>query len=216
VTLKKQNKTNTTTKQNKKNTMSLSSTSNSLIQTKSLIQQQPHSSLTNQSSFPIGLKPKPNHKPKPNSIVAVHAAEPAKNPVVTEKPSKQPQPTTIPRNVASTKWTIDSWKSKKALQLPEYPNQEELESVLKTLDDFPPIVFAGEARTLEEHLGDAAMGNAFLLQGGDCAESFKEFNANNIRDTFRIILQMSVVMMFGGQMPVIKVTPKSFLVIKSL
>lgn len=66
-------------------------------------------------------------------------------------------------------------------------------------------MFAGEARTLEEHLGEAAMGNAFLLQGGDCAESFKEFNANNIRDTFRIILQMSVVMMFGGQMPVIKV-----------
>lgn len=66
-------------------------------------------------------------------------------------------------------------------------------------------MFAGEARTLEEHLGEAALGNAFLLQGGDCAESFKEFNANNIRDTFRIILQMSVVMMFGGQVPVIKV-----------
>jgi len=149
-------------------------------------------------------------KPKPGSILAVHAAEPAKNPVITEKPSK-PQPTTIPRN-ASIKWTIDSWKSKKALQLPEYPNQEDLESVLKTLDAFPPIVFAGEARTLEEHLGEAAMGNAFLLQGGDCAESFKEFNANNIRDTFRIILQMSVVMMFGGQMPVIKVTTLNYVI----
>ena len=66
-------------------------------------------------------------------------------------------------------------------------------------------MFAGEARSLEEKLAQAAMGNAFLLQGGDCAESFKEFNANNIRDTFRVILQMSVVLMFGGQMPVIKV-----------
>lgn len=80
-----------------------------------------------------------------------------------------------------------------------------LESVLKTLQTFPPIVFAGEARRLEEKLGQAAMGYAFLLQGGDCAESFKEFNANNIRDTFRVILQMGVVLMFGGQMPIIKV-----------
>ncbi|KAL0325175.1 UNVERIFIED_CONTAM: Phospho-2-dehydro-3-deoxyheptonate aldolase 1, chloroplastic [Sesamum radiatum] len=66
-------------------------------------------------------------------------------------------------------------------------------------------MFAGEARSLEEYLSEAAMGNGFLLQGGDCAESFKEFNANNIRDTFRILLQMGVVLMFGGQMPVIKV-----------
>ena len=81
----------------------------------------------------------------------------------------------------------------------------ELESVLKTIESFPPIVFAGEARSLEEKLAEAAMGNAFLLQGGDCAESFKEFNANNIRDTFRVLLQMGVVLMFGGQMPVVKV-----------
>lgn len=77
--------------------------------------------------------------------------------------------------------------------------------MLKTIESFPPIVFAGEARSLEERLADAAVGKAFLLQGGDCAESFKEFNANNIRDTFRILLQMGVVLMFGGQMPVIKV-----------
>jgi 3-deoxy-D-arabino-heptulosonate 7-phosphate (DAHP) synthase class II len=73
------------------------------------------------------------------------------------------------------------------------------------VEAFPPIVFAGEARTLEERLAEAAMGRAFLLQGGDCAESFKEFNANNIRDTFRVLLQMSVVLMFGGQMPIVKV-----------
>lgn len=132
-------------------------------------------------------------------ISAVHSADSsaAKTPIV---PVGVETKTAIPR-----KWGLDSWKSKKALQLPEYPNREELESVLKTLDDFPPIVFAGEARSLEERLGEAAMGNAFLLQGGDCAESFKEFNANNIRDTFRILLQMGAVLMFGGQMPVIKV-----------
>lgn len=76
---------------------------------------------------------------------------------------------------------------------------------MKSLEEFPPLVFAGEARSLEEKLGEAALGRAFLLQGGDCAESFKEFNANNIRDTFRVLLQMGVVLMFGGQMPVVKV-----------
>lgn len=105
----------------------------------------------------------------------------------------------------SSNWAPDSWKSKKALQIPVYPNKEELDSVLKTLGSFPPLIFAGEARKLEERLADAAVGKAFLLQGGDCAESFKEFNANNIRDTFRVLLQMGVVLTFGGQMPIIKV-----------
>ncbi|XP_022141990.1 phospho-2-dehydro-3-deoxyheptonate aldolase 2, chloroplastic-like [Momordica charantia] len=127
-----------------------------------------------------------NRSPKP--ISAVHAAGPSK--------SKSPSP---------TQWSPDSWKTKRALQLPEYPDQAMLDSVLQTLESFPPVVFAGEARTLEERLALAAVGKAFLLQGGDCAESFKEFNANNIRDTFRVLLQMSVVLMFGGQMPVIKV-----------
>lgn len=131
----------------------------------------------------------------------MHAADPTKTPAAvltcTPKPSTPPS--------SQPKWTIDSWKSKKALQLPEYPNEADLESVLKTLEAFPPIVFAGEARHLEERLAEAAMGKAFLLQGGDCAESFKEFSAVNIRDTFRILLQMSVVLMFGGQVPIIKV-----------
>ncbi|KAF8103530.1 hypothetical protein N665_0188s0461 [Sinapis alba] len=108
-------------------------------------------------------------------------------------------------SLAKSKWSPETWKAKNALQQPEYPDQTELDSVLKTIEAFPPIVFAGEARLLEERLGQAAMGEAFLLQGGDCAESFKEFNANNIRDTFRIILQMGAVLMFGGQVPVIKV-----------
>ncbi|KAL9687181.1 hypothetical protein QQ045_031579 [Rhodiola kirilowii] len=143
-------------------------------------------------------------KPRSNrSISAVHAADPAHNPVAAKNGSAQT--VTPPKPAATGKWSLESWKTKKALQLPEYPNEEEVKAVLKTLEDFPPIVFAGEARSLEERLGEAAMGNAFLLQGGDCAESFKEFNANNIRDTFRILLQMGVVLMFGGQMPVIKV-----------
>ena len=130
-----------------------------------------------------------------NPISAVHAADPSKSSKSTSQTSSIP----------SRSWTIDGWKSKKALQLPEYPDQVELDSVIKTLETFPPIVFAGEARSLEEKLGQAAMGKAFLLQGGDCAESFKEFNANNIRDTFRVLLQMSVVLMFGAQMPIVKV-----------
>ncbi|KAI4317286.1 hypothetical protein L6164_025168 [Bauhinia variegata] len=154
---------------------------------------QPH-----QPSLPF-VSAKRAHQPRPlQRIAAVHAAEPAKN--VATKPST----TSPPPAPASGKWALDSWKSKKALQLPEYPDKDELESVLKTIESFPPIVFAGEARNLEERLAEAAMGNAFLLQGGDCAESFKEFSANNIRDTFRVLLQMGAVLMFGGQMPVIK------------
>ncbi|KAI7730324.1 hypothetical protein M8C21_016329, partial [Ambrosia artemisiifolia] len=147
-------------------------------------------------------------------ILAVHSPDPSKpstdkSSLSSSKPSSPATAatasTTTPKLSSSTKWSVDSWKTKKALQLPEYPDQTELDSVLQTLDSFPPIVFAGEARHLEERLAEAAMGNAFLLQGGDCAESFKEFNANNIRDTFRVILQMAAVLMFGGQMPVIKV-----------
>ncbi|CAA2987582.1 phospho-2-dehydro-3-deoxyheptonate aldolase 2, chloroplastic-like [Olea europaea subsp. europaea] len=104
------------------------------------------------------------------------------------------------------KWSLDSWKSKPAWQLPEYPDKDSLESVLETIESFPPIVFAGEARSLEEKLGQAALGNAFLLQGGDCAESFREFNVDKVRDTFIVLLQMSLVLMFGGQVPVIKVS----------
>jgi len=154
-------------------------------------------------------------------VRAVHAAEPSKNPgVVVPAAAKASSPTTVaPENDAApapaparapAKWAVDSWRTKKALQLPEYPNPAELEAVLKTIEAFPPIVFAGEARHLEERLADAAMGRAFLLQGGDCAESFKEFNSNNIRDTFRVLLQMSAVLMFGAQMPVVKVVQNRF------
>ncbi|KAM7520791.1 hypothetical protein LguiB_019753 [Lonicera macranthoides] len=169
---------------------------------------------THQSS--LSTNPNSNSIRFVQRISAVHSADQPKNPIVSDKPPKPTSSVTaatanatatqsVTNNTVLKKWAIDSWKAKKALQLPEYPNKEEFESVLQTLDAFPPIVFAGEARNLEERLGEAAMGNAFLLQGGDCAESFKEFNANNIRDTFRIILQMGAVLMFGGQVPVIKV-----------
>ncbi|KAG2540314.1 hypothetical protein PVAP13_9NG544300 [Panicum virgatum] len=147
------------------------------------------------------------------AVRAVHAAEPSKGHGVpaaaktsspTVAPEKEAAPAPSPAAKALPKWSVDSWRAKKALQLPEYPNPAKLETVLKTIEAFPPIVFAGEARHLEERLADAAMGRAFLLQGGDCAESFKEFNSDNIRDTFRVILQMSAVLMFGAQMPVIK------------
>ncbi|KAJ7956794.1 Phospho-2-dehydro-3-deoxyheptonate aldolase [Quillaja saponaria] len=156
------------------------------------------SSHSHQPTFTL-IPTKHTHRPRSlQHVSAVHAAEPTKNNVVADKPSTT-------SSIGSGKWSIDSWRSKKALQLPEYPDKNELESVLQTIESFPPIVFAGEARSLEEQLGEAAMGNAFLLQGGDCAESFKEFSANNIRDTFRVLLQMGAVLMFGGQVPVIKV-----------
>ena len=106
-------------------------------------------------------------------------------------------------------WSPSSWTARPALQQPFYPDAHKLADVVRELEIYPPLVFAGEARSLEDRLGDAALGRAFLLQGGDCAESFKEFNANNIRDTFRVLLQMGAVLMFGGQVPVVKVCTQS-------
>ena len=103
-------------------------------------------------------------------------------------------------------WTPASWRSKPAKHIPsDYPDMAELSRVETTLRKMPPLVFAGEARRLKGLLGDVAAGKAFLLQGGDCAESFKEFHADNIRDTFRLILQMAVVLTFAGGKPVVKV-----------
>jgi 3-deoxy-7-phosphoheptulonate synthase len=104
------------------------------------------------------------------------------------------------------RWTPLSWRQKTAKHLPtDYPDGAALERVEQTLRGMPPLVFAGEARRLKSLLGDVADGKAFLLQGGDCAESFKEFHADNIRDTFRLILQMAVVLTFAGGKPVVKV-----------
>src|SRR5580698_3531952 len=104
------------------------------------------------------------------------------------------------------RWTPQSWRSKPAKHIPDdYPDAAALERALTELRRMPPLVFAGEARRLKSLLGDVAAGKAFLLQGGDCAESFKEFSADNIRDTFRLILQMAVVLTFAGGKPVVKV-----------
>ena len=105
----------------------------------------------------------------------------------------------------ATKWTPQSWRDKPILQVPEYPDAAKLAEVEKTLRNYPPLVFAGEARNLKRHLAKVANGEAFLLQGGDCAESFAEFHPDNIRDTFRVLLQMAVVLTFGAAMPVVKV-----------
>jgi 3-deoxy-7-phosphoheptulonate synthase len=103
-------------------------------------------------------------------------------------------------------WTPASWRGKPAKHIPsDYPDMAELSRVETTLRKMPPLVFAGEARRLKSLLADVVDGKAFLLQGGDCAESFKEFAADNIRDTFRLILQMAVVLTFAGGKPVVKV-----------
>ena len=102
-------------------------------------------------------------------------------------------------------WTPSSWSEKPSLQQPTYPDLEALKRVEQELSSYPPLVFAGEARSLKKQLGNVANGKAFLLQGGDCAESFSEFHADNIRDTFKVMMQMAVVMTFAGGLPVVKV-----------
>jgi 3-deoxy-7-phosphoheptulonate synthase len=102
-------------------------------------------------------------------------------------------------------WTPASWRSKPVAQVPAYQDAEALQGAEAKLKGYPPLVFAGEARNLKKALAEVAEGKAFLLQGGDCAESFAEFHPDNIRDTFRVILQMAVVLTFAGAMPVVKV-----------
>ncbi|MBI1188441.1 MAG: 3-deoxy-7-phosphoheptulonate synthase class II [Alphaproteobacteria bacterium] len=104
------------------------------------------------------------------------------------------------------KWTPSGWRARPAKHVPtDYPDAAHLARVEEALKSYPPLVFAGEARNLKARLAEVAGGKAFLLQGGDCAESFKEFHPNNIRDTFRALMQMSVVLTFAGAKPVVKV-----------
>jgi len=102
-------------------------------------------------------------------------------------------------------WTPQSWRTKPILQQPNYQNAAHVSAVEEQLAKLPPLVFAGEIRELHRQLGEVAQGKAFLLQGGDCAETFAEFNANKIRDTFQVLLQMAVVMTFAGGSPVVKI-----------
>ena len=107
--------------------------------------------------------------------------------------------------MAAERWTPDSWRTKPIEQAPVYPDLAALGDVERQLAGFPPLVFAGEARKLKRALATVAAGESFLLQGGDCAESFAEHSADNIRDFFRVFLQMAVVLTFAGASPVVKV-----------
>jgi 3-deoxy-7-phosphoheptulonate synthase len=104
----------------------------------------------------------------------------------------------------TSSWTPDSWRSAPALHQPSWPDSAELDQALKALGDRPPLVFAGEARALTDRLGEVAAGEAFLLQAGDCAESF-DSSADSIRDKLRVILQMAIVLTYSGGMPLVKV-----------
>ncbi|GER06516.1 phospho-2-dehydro-3-deoxyheptonate aldolase [Iodidimonas muriae] len=104
-----------------------------------------------------------------------------------------------------TRWTPDSWRNRPAAQQPNYPDKDKLASVESDLSRYPPLVFGGEVKALKRQLGRVADGRAFLLQGGDCAESFAEFHPDTIRDTFRVLLQMAVILTFGAACPVVKV-----------
>ncbi|MFG6566584.1 class II 3-deoxy-7-phosphoheptulonate synthase [Sulfitobacter sp. 1A13679] len=103
-----------------------------------------------------------------------------------------------------TDWSTSSWRSKPRVQMPDYPDQAALEAVEAQLARYPVLVFAGEARRLKKHLAAAGRGEAFLLQGGDCAESFEQFSSDAIRDTFKVMLQMAIVLTHGAKVPVIK------------
>ena len=103
------------------------------------------------------------------------------------------------------RWSPESWRSKPIEQVPVYPDRGALSQVEKQLATFPPLVFAGEARELKAKLARVAEGEGFLLQGGDCAESFAEHGADTIRDFFRVFLQMAVVLTYAGGSPVVKV-----------
>ncbi len=102
-------------------------------------------------------------------------------------------------------WQKSDWRNKPRVQMPDYTDAGPLAAVEKRLSSYPPLVFAGEVRRLKAELGAASRGEAFLLQGGDCAESFAEFAADNIRDTFKVMLQMAMVLTYGAKVPVVKV-----------
>ena len=102
-------------------------------------------------------------------------------------------------------WTPKSWRNSPIRQVPDYPNSDHLNNIESQIAGFPPLVFVGEVQRLRAELSRVAAGDSFLLQGGDCAESFAEFSANNIRDTFRVLLQMAVVLTFGAGLPIVKV-----------
>ena len=124
--------------------------------------------------------------------------------MMAEKPAASPASRWSPETRSPETWSPETWRARPIWQAPVYPDRERLAAVEGRLSHYPPLVFAGEARRLRAVLGEAAAGRAFVLQGGDCAESFSDFTANVIRDTFRVLLQMAVVLTFGARVPVVK------------
>lgn len=122
--------------------------------------------------------------------------------VSTSPPSSSSVPGTAG---AIPDWSPSSWQNFQVAQPPNYEDEEELDNAVKELSRCSPLVFAGEVRSLHEQLAKACQGQGFLLMGGDCAEAFDEFNVDHVRDTFRVILQMALVLTFGSAMPIIKV-----------
>ena len=117
----------------------------------------------------------------------------------------KPQTSKSQMNKVKHKWSPHSWRGFTALHQPEYANPAELQGAIKQIQKMPPLVFAGEVRQLRNQLALASQGKAFVLQGGDCAESFAEFSADNLKDTFSVLLQMAVVLTFGAGFPVVKI-----------
>jgi 3-deoxy-7-phosphoheptulonate synthase len=117
----------------------------------------------------------------------------------------RPEPAVRHPGAVETAWSPSSWRGLPAIQQPDWPDEADLDRVVKSLSTLPPLVFAGEARSLQAGLAEVAAGRAFLLQAGDCAESFDAFSADAIRDKLKVILQMAVVLMYSSGVPVVKV-----------
>jgi len=116
-----------------------------------------------------------------------------------------PRPIKIDQSSIGNNWSPQSWRTKESTQIPVYPDESALQSAEQQISKSAPLVFAGEIRTLSDQLSQACMGNAFVLFGGDCAESFDEFSSDHVRDTFRVILQMSLILTYGGAKPIVKI-----------
>jgi len=134
----------------------------------------------------------------------ISGAQPAGRPAIGAAPTRPERPGPAGQQAKAANWSPDTWRHRPAQQVPDYPDPAAVTEVEARLARQPPLVFAGEARNLKKDLARVARGEAFLLQGGDCAESFAEFSADNVRDTFRVLLQMAVVLTFGAGCPVVK------------
>jgi len=152
------------------------------------------------SQCPVGLRPKATAlsaaPPRTRLSSRVLTKVAADREVV---PGEGVLPIQNPKN-----WEPNSWRKYEALQQPEYPDRAAVDKVFGQIAQMPPLIFAGECRTLQERMAKASSGDAFVITGGDCAESFSQFSANRIRDFYRVLLQMSVVLAFGGGVPVVK------------